>query len=178
MSRLVDGSQINLLPEVFHSICTRAFTVEQRLCNPHLDFTWGFPTCDLFAGPNPEEHVASLYYTKNTCPGALGTDALCHDWNRGIVDKGRQLLWAFPPFYLIADCLNKIGQHKIDTILIVPKGVKSWTPLLRQLPVIAEISLSKQHAICSIGSQAPAYMKLPGFKLHLKAVYIGFGSQL
>lgn len=78
----------------------------------------------------------------------------------------------FLPFSLalyVADCINIIKRHELNTVLIVLKGVKPWTLLLEQLPVIAEQSVSSKRPACQFGSQAFIHMKCPGFRLHLKA---------
>ena len=61
-----------------------------------------------------------------------GTDAMAHQWSQG-------LLYTFPPFSLLPNLLQRIGQEEVHVILVAPDWAHmtwfSWvTPLLDGTP--------------------------------------------
>ena len=52
LSSTQDCSRFNLSHSCFQSVCRRKL--------PGSQGAWGFPTCDVFAGPNKDEHKAAL----------------------------------------------------------------------------------------------------------------------
>lgn len=158
LSRFQDDSQILLCHDIFQFICNK----------------WGYSICDLFAGSAVGEHKAEQLFSMNNSLSTSGVDALSQCWQNTHEDHGRKLLWAFPPFYLTLQVLSKIKAEGVDTILIVPRGVRSWTPCLLALPVKDRLSSSGPSLVCRRGSQAPAYFYKPEFWLHLVALLVKF----
>ena len=117
------------------------------------------------------EHRADKYFTLYACPGTAGVNALNQSWQ----SQGMQysLLWIFPPFYLIGEAIQKLISARVDAILIVPKGVRNWTPLLAGLPIQASQSIGGKNAV-TFGAQVPAYMRAEQFHLHLRAMLVLF----
>jgi hypothetical protein len=79
----------------------------------------------------------------------------------------------FPRFYLVADAILTLMQHRLDAVLVVPCGVRSWTPLLARLPVAASQHLSGPNLVI-LGRHVPAYMRAPTYNLHLRALLVLF----
>jgi len=101
-----------------------------------------------------------LFFTLYACSGTLGINAWNHAWkNRAPLGKST-LLWVFPPFYLIGDMLQKLLEVRVNAILLLPKGVKTWTLktlLFKKLPVLEILetySLSGRKGMFSLGAQA------------------------
>ena len=69
------------------------------------------------------------------------------------------MLWVFPPFPLIGAVINKLLSEQVDAVLILPKFMRYWVPMLQQLPVVGEHELSWFDGMYSIGSRAPDHMK-------------------
>jgi len=59
----------------------------------------GLPTCDMFAGPGPQEHKAPLFFTLYACPGTLGVNVSNHAWKDRAPVANSTLLWIFPPIF-------------------------------------------------------------------------------
>ena len=89
---------------------------------------WGEPQVDLFATLANRRLIkfVSLYPD----PRAEWTDAMSVPW-----DNGRDLLYAFPPFKMVPQVLQKITQSPgIKVILIAPlQQAASWFPELMDL---------------------------------------------
>ena len=77
--------------------------------------TWGEGTIDLFASRLNKQVVC--YASWKPDPEAIYVNAFSISWND-------HLFYAFPPFSLIAPCLQKIEMEKSKGILIVPM----WEP--------------------------------------------------
>ena len=174
LSRIPDDSQIIIQDTAFQRICRFNIPPHVQTQFPSLGLTWGYPTWDLFAGCNPGEHRARRFFTPYACPGTQGVNALHYSWHRLHDMDERTLFWSFPPFYLIGDVLQKLRAEEVNTVLILPRTVKYWQPLLHALPVVASVPLSGIKNLFRIGSQAPRYMHMPGFRLHLMAYLVIF----
>lgn len=72
---------------------------------------WGKPTIDLFASRLNKQ--LDCYASWKPNPEATYVDAFSITW-------GNHLFYAFPPFSLIAQCLQKIAMEKSEGIIIVP----------------------------------------------------------
>ena len=87
---------------------------------------WGEPTIDLFASRLNKQ--VACYVSWKPDPEASYVDAFSISWND-------HLFYAFPPFSLIARCLQKIELEKSEGITIVPMwDTQPWySQLLRML---------------------------------------------
>ncbi|KAA6355550.1 MAG: putative Transposon Tf2-6 polyprotein [Streblomastix strix] len=97
--------------------------------------------------------VLKQYCSSREDRKALSRDGLAISWNS-------QLIWAHPPIPLIAKCLQKIIQEKVDlTILITPDWkAQFWRPTLDRL-TLQRINLGPSDKILNPG----AYMKRRGW---------------
>lgn len=91
---------------------------------------FGVAVVDLFA--SSENAHCPLYYSIERDIPPLGCDAMAHQWPQG-------LLYAFPPFSLLPNLLQRISQEEIEVILVAPYWPHmtwfSWvTPLLHGTP--------------------------------------------
>ena len=88
---------------------------------------WGEPSIDLFA--SRLNHQVSCYVSWKPDPGAAFFDAFSITWNK-------QCFYAFPPFSLIARCLQKIQTDSAEGLMIVPlRPTQSWYPKLLHMLV-------------------------------------------
>lgn len=176
LSRTEDDDHVILQEAVFLAICLKEFPKAVKEAHRGIDRIWGFPTCDVFAGPNPHEHKADIYFTRFASPESSGVNALNQDWKYRTSSNGKLLLWIFPPLYLIGETIKKLLEEKVAAILIVPKGVKYWTPIYNQLPIIDELSLSGRKNMFWYGSQLPRCLQQVFQNMHFKAARIEFSS--
>ena len=88
---------------------------KERMLSAHLFqeivATWGEPTIDLFASRLNKQ--VACYASWKPDPEASYVDALSISWND-------HLFYAFPPFSLIARCLQRIELEKSEGIIIIP----------------------------------------------------------
>ena len=101
---------------------------------------WGDPSIDLFA--SRLNHQVSCYVSWKPDPGAAFIDAFSITWDK-------QLFYAFPPFSLIARCLQKIQTDSAEGFMIVPMWpTQSWYPkLLHMLVDVPRVLPSQQTAL-------------------------------
>lgn len=113
-----DDTEWSLDPGLFNNLATK----------------WGKPDIDLFA--SRLNHKVDLYISWRADPGAIATDALSIDWSP------YKLIYCFPPFSLIGKVLQKIQQHQVTAILVVPLWkTQFWYPLLVKLMVDTPIKI-------------------------------------
>lgn len=143
LSRTQDNSAICLTPNMAE----------------YLFEKWGYPQLDCFAyfaGANEGEHKASVFFSKFESPGATAVDGLSQDWQRFV--RPGELVYCFPLFDLIPAVLRKIEKSEVNTILILPNAVKSWTPLLNNLPIADEQILEPARVVNRLGAHVPKYI--------------------
>ena len=101
---------------------------------------WGDPSIDLFA--SRLNHQVSCYVSWKPGPGAAFIDVFSITWDK-------QLFYAFPPFSLIARCLQKIQTDSAEGFMIVPMWpTQSWYPkLLHMLVDVPRVLPSQQTAL-------------------------------
>ena len=101
---------------------------------------WGEPSIDLFA--SRLNHQVSCYVSWKSDPGAAFIVAFSIIWDK-------QLFYAFPPFTLIARCLQKIQTDSAEGFMIVPmRATQSWYPkLLHMLVGVPRILPSQQTSL-------------------------------
>lgn len=87
---------------------------------------WEVPSIDLFA--SRLNHQVSCYVSWKPDPGAAFIDAFSITWDK-------HFFYTFPPFSLIARCLQKTQTDCAEGLMIVPTWPsQSWYPkLLRML---------------------------------------------
>jgi len=74
-------------------------------------------------------------------PGAEAVDALSVDW-------GSLNFYAFPPFCLIAKCLQKIIQEEAEGVMIVPKWpTQAWFPQMLSMLTQDPITLPRAESL-------------------------------
>lgn len=97
---------------------------------------WGEPTIDLFASRLNAQ--VACYASWRPDPGATYVDAFSISWEN-------QFFYAFPPFSLIARCLQKIAMEKAEGIMIVPVWpTQPWYSQLLHLIVDVPRTLPQQ----------------------------------
>ena len=95
-------------------------TVFHKLCR-----LYGKPDVDLFASRLNAQ--VENYVSWKPDPSAMATDAFTLPW-------GGQTFYAFPPFCLIAKCLQKIEADEANGFMIVPRWpTQSWFAKLLSL---------------------------------------------
>ena len=100
---------------------------------------FGKPDLDLFA--SRLNHQLTHYVSWIPDPNAVGVDAFTLDW-------GIQYNYAFPPFSLIPQVLQKVEEDQAEVILVAPHWpTQSWFPkLTRTLGAVpSATSQSSQH---------------------------------
>ena len=86
---------------------------------------YGLPEVDLFA--SRLNNQLPTYVSWMPDPGAWVVDAFTIHW-------GPLKFYAFPPFCLIAKCLQKVKADKASGIIIVPNWpTQPWFPMLRNM---------------------------------------------
>ena len=107
----VDSSEWKLNHKIFLSICS----------------ILGTPEVDLFASRT--SHQLQNYMSWKPDPQSSGTNALLQNWNF-------RFPYAFPPFCLIGQSLQKVNKHKNRMIIITPVWVSQpWYPLLLSMSI-------------------------------------------
>lgn len=97
------------------------------------------PAIDLFASRLNAQ--LPRYISWKPDPGAEAVDAFSINW-------GPLNFYAFPPFCLIAKCLQKIIQEEAEGIVIVPKWpTQSWFPQMLSLLVQDPIILPRAESL-------------------------------
>ena len=86
---------------------------------------FGMPEIDLFASRLNKQ--VDDYVTWLPDPHAKAVDAFTLDW-------GKLYFYAFPPFCLVAKCIQKIKLDNATGVLVVPKWPSQpWFPLLKRM---------------------------------------------
>ena len=113
-------------------------------------------TLDVFAGGAKDQHHVSRFYSQYFTPAALAASAMFQNWAKDACSHGRSgMLWVFPPFRLIGAVINKLLAEQTNAIVILPRFLRFWTAMLKQLPVFAVHELSYYDKLYTIGSRAP-----------------------
>lgn len=95
--------------------------------------TWGYAMVDLFA--TCHNHKLLKYVSPVPDESAWAIDAMSLDWSK-------YLWYAFPPWNMLGEIIQKIADDKAEVILIAPKWERrSWYPLLVDLAVDQPIKL-------------------------------------
>ena len=74
-----------------------------------------------------------------------------------------------PPLHLIGAVINKLLAKQTNAIVILPRFLRFWTAMLKQLPVFTVHELSYYNKLYTIGSRAPKYMQGQGMD---KPIYL------
>ena len=122
----VHNIQADTLSRVGQTLNTEWTMVMERLRPVFAQ--WGEPQVDLFATFANRRLIKFASPYPN--PRAKFTDAMSVPW-----DHGRGLLYAFPPFKMVPQVLNKVAQSPgVHLILIAPlQETASWFPELLDL---------------------------------------------
>lgn len=112
---------------------------------------WGKPSVDLFAFRL--NHQVSWYVSWKPDPGAAFIDAFSITWDK-------QLLYAFPPFSLIARCLQKIQTDSAEGFMIVPMWPTQscYSKLLHMLVDVPRILPSQQTSLQMRGMKQEVHL--------------------
>ncbi len=112
-------------------------TVFRQLCD-----IYGTPEIDLFATRLNTQ--LPVYISWKPDPGAIGVDAFTQNW-------ASKFFYAFPPFCLIAKCLQKIEQDEAEGLIIVPKWpTQSWFPKLLSLLIEEPLILRRSKQLLEL----------------------------
>ena len=96
----------------------------------------GTPQIDLFA--SRLNHQLDRYVSWRPDPGAIAIDALSMSW-------GQEYMYAFPPFSIITQVLEKLEREGGAMILVIPTWpTKPWFPMIGRLLAAAPIRLPRQ----------------------------------
>ena len=122
----VHNIQVDSLSRVGQTLTTE-WTMAMESLRP-VFAKWGEPRIDLFATFANRQHVK--FVSPYPDPRAEWTDAMSMPW-----DNGRGLLYAFPPFKMVPQVLQKIAQSPgVKVILIAQlQPAASWFPELMNL---------------------------------------------
>ena len=113
--------------------------VFQRICNK-----FGTPSIDLFA--SHDNHKLPIYCSWRRQPGAAHINAFSISWTN-------EFVYCFPPFSLIAPCLNKMHREKATGIMIVPNWTTQiWFPLLSRMLVATPLLLPRHASTLQLPS--------------------------
>ena len=82
---------------------------------------------------------------------ALIVNALNHDWQNKTDAVGRSLLWIFPLSELIGQAPNKLKLERVAAIVILPKWIRYWQPMIDEPRVVDSQDLKLPHN----GSHSP-----------------------
>ena len=163
LSRLEDSSEVFLSHATFKRVCMHVSEGSR----------WGFPTLDVFAGHASQQHVVSRYYTQYHAPQALAVNAMYQCWKQDARLHGKPgMVWVFPPFPLIGAVINKLLFEEVDAIFIVPRFMRYWAAMLKQLPIKAVQELSYHASLYSIGSRAPSHMQGVNKPVYILTAYL------
>ena len=103
---------------------------------------FGEPEIDLFASRLNKQ--VQNYVSWLPDPEAVSVDAFTLNWN-GLK------FYAFPPFCLIAKCLQKIREDNADGIIIVPNWPsQAWFPLLREMTIGKPMLLHRSKTLLTL----------------------------
>ena len=87
-----------------------------------------------------------------------------------------QLAWMYPPTHM-ASVLRRLQKNPCHAILVLPKGVHTWTPWLSALPVVAQLVIDWRPGLYRLSSRAPQAWKtagaMPKRSLHVLRVWPG-----
>ena len=123
---------------LFRSICTNKIAdllfrlkleSTEWMLNPRIFKqivnVYRMPVLDMFT--STLNHQVPKYFSWTLDPQVVGMDAFSVNWNKG-------LLYMFPPFSLIQNCLRKIIKDKATVLLITPVWQsRPWYPMLLNL---------------------------------------------
>ena len=96
---------------------------------------FGKPDIDLFASRLNAQLPRYISWMPD--PGAESIDAFSVDWKQF-------MFYAFPPFCLVARCLQKIHNDKACGIIVVPNWpTQAWFPLLKKMMIGEPLILTR-----------------------------------
>ena len=75
---------------------------------------------------------------------------------------------------MIGAVINKLMFEQVNAIFIVPRFMRYWTAMLRQLPIVAVHELPFKPNMYSIGSRCPKSMQLNKTTFLLNAYLVRF----
>jgi hypothetical protein len=86
------------------------------------------------------------------------------------------LHWCFPPIEMIGPVLKKLGQEKVNAVVVLPCWSRYWTAMLHSLPVAEVHHINYTSGLLRIGPQVPKEYRQ--FKYILKAYKVVFDASL
>jgi hypothetical protein len=123
-----------------------------------MDQEWGPHTVDLFA--SPINHHLQQYMTWKPSPGAIGYDALQHDW------RSLGNIYICPPWNLLPLILQKIRQEQTTATIVTPHWPSAvWYPTIRMMSVAPPIPIPRQHVLPAPGNAPDILAKNPHWSL-------------
>jgi len=155
LSRVEDAADFALAPTLTSSLTNQ----------------WGTPTGDAFAGIHTEFHKAAAFFTSTPAPLGLGCNALSQDW-KVLGD----LVWVFPPVWLIEDAILRVAHFKCNSILVLPSFKRVEWHLLENLPIKSHQHIHPRPGMFLLGSKVPANMQNPEFTCALDCFLVRFAE--
>ena len=124
-----------------------------------LERYWGPHHVDLFA--SQINHQLPRYMTWKPTPGAIGYDALQHDWRR----LGN--LYLCPPWNLISLILQKVKQEKVTATIITPNWPSAvWFPTIKAMATDKPIHIPRHQVLPAPGNAPDILEKNPHWSLY------------
>ena len=120
-----DSSEWKLNPAIFQKIC----------------LVLGKPQIDLFA--SRVSHQLPRYMSRKKDPCSVAQNALQQNWSH-------MFPYAFPPFNLIGQTLQKVKKHSINMIIITPVwAAQPWYPQILEMTIHNPILLPQMLQLLS-----------------------------
>lgn len=123
-----------------------------------MDREWGPHTVDLFA--SPDNHQLRRFMTWKPSPGAIGHDALQHQWQ----PLGN--VYLCPPWNLLPLVLEKIRLEQITATIVTPHWPSAvWFPTVKMMAVAAPMAIPRHHVLPAPGNAPDILAKNPHWSL-------------
>jgi hypothetical protein len=146
-----DAPSRRLIGQLEWSISKRFFGKINRLWGPHH--------VDLFASAT--NHQLPQFMTWNPTPGAIGYNALNHDWRK----LGN--IYLCPPWNLLPIVLQKIRQEKIEATIVTPKWPTAvWYPTVKMMSISEPIPVPRRSVLPAPGNAQDILDKNPHWSLY------------
>jgi hypothetical protein len=160
LTKVVDNNDWSLHPHVYSNLLQQAVLRGRR------------PTLDVFASPTNTK-VPDAYYSLFLGPGCKGVDAFTQRWDADSLSQSTHLAFINGPFNMMGQILRKVGDQKVDCIIIAPEWPRPWEALWTSLPVRLSIPLPHRSDLFLPGGLVPASKRHPKAPRYLvKAYYV------
>jgi len=123
-----------------------------------MDIAWGPHSVDLFA--SSINHHLQRYMTWKPSPGAIGHDALQHQW------RPLGNVYLCPPWNLIPLVLQKVRQERMTATIVTPHWPSAvWYPTVKMMSVTTPIHIPRHQVLPAPGNAPDILEKNPHWSL-------------